>query len=234
MLRRFNLARAIALTACLAHPALAQLGTIPEKSPFRDVEYNHEWTFFTGFLTNGGDPAGVAPGGGPLLGLRYDYHFSGPLYGYARFTEVASSRSALNPGKPLAKRLIGNFKWPMTFFDVGLETSLTGQKAWHGIMPVMSFGVGGYSDFVSGPDVGGFAVGSGLMFTFGGGVRYAPANKRWQLRAEAYNYFYALDYPPSYENAPVGGSTSILPAGAKGGYRSNWSLQIGASYTLVR
>ncbi len=233
MLRRFNLAWALALTVSCASAASAQLGSPPEKSPFRDVEYKHEWTFITGYLTNGGDPAGVAPGGGPLVGLRYDIHFSGPLFGYARLTEVASSRIALNPGKSGAKRLVGNYSWPMTFFDVGLETSLTGQKAWHGVMPVVSLGAGMYSDFISGPDVGGFTIGSGLMFTFGGGIRYAPAQK-WQLRAEAYNYLYAIDYPTSYENAPTGGSTSILPSGSKGGYRSNWSLQIGASYTLLR
>ena len=233
MLRRSNLAWAFALIACLVRPAAAQLGTIPEKSPFRDVEYNHEWTFFTGFLSAGKDPAGVAPGSGALVGIRYDYHFSGPLFGYVRATEVASSRLALNPGKSGAKRRIGEYRWPMTFFDVGLETSLTGQKAWHGLMPVVSLGAGAYSDFVKGADVGGFTVGSGLMFTFGGGIRYAPA-KKWQLRLEGYNYLYAIDYPASYENAPSGGTGAILPPGAKGGYRSNWSLQLGASYTLIR
>lgn len=234
MSRRFNLAIAIALAACASRPASAQLGTIPEKSPFRDVEYNHEWTFFTGYLSNKADPAGVAPGGGPIVGLRYDYHFSGPLFGYVRLTGVNSSRIALNPGKPVAKRLVGEFSWPMVFADFGLETSLTGQKAWHGFMPVVSFGGGIYSDLISGSDIGGFVIGSGFMFSLGGGIRYAPV-KRLQLRVEAYNYLYGIDYPTSYVNAPVGGTTAILPTGSSPSkFRSNWSLQIGAAYTFLR
>ncbi len=228
------LARTLALAAGAALPLSAQLGTIPEKSPFRDVEYNHEWTFFTGYLTGGADPAGVAPGGGPLLGIRYDYHFSGPMFGYVRVASVASKRTALNSGKPSSTRTLGQFNWPMTFLDLGLETSLSGQKAWHGIMPVASFGLGLYSDLVSGADVGGFELGTGFMFSFGGGIRYAPA-RRWQLRAEVYNYLYGVNYPGSYFNAPSGGSTAILPASASASqYRSNWSIQIGAAYTFLR
>ncbi len=230
---RFVLVRAFACLALAAPPSAAQLGTLPEQSPFRDVEYTHEWTFFSGYLSNRSDPAGVAPGGGPMVGIRYDYHFSGPLFGYVRLTEVASRRLALNPGKPVATRRVGDFSWPMTFFDIGLETSLTGRKSWHGIMPVVSVGGGLYSDLISGADAGGFEIGTGLMLSFGGGVRFAPA-RRWQLRAEVYNYLYGIDYPGSYENAPTGGSTAILPSGAKGGLRSNWSIQIGASYTFLR
>ncbi|MBI3789923.1 MAG: hypothetical protein HY275_03490 [Gemmatimonadetes bacterium] len=130
--------------------------------------------------------------------------------------------------------MIGKFTWPLTFMDVGLERSLTGQKAWHGIMPVLSFGGGFYSDFITKADAGGFAIGSGFTFTFGGGLRIAPA-KRWQLRLEGYNYMYGVDYPQSYVSAPTGGATAILPAGASTSkFRSNWSLQIGAAYTFLR
>ena len=226
--------RLVALAAVLSRPVLAQIGTLPERSPFRDVEYNHEWTFFTGVMANRADPAGVAPRSGPLVGARYDYHFSGPLFGYVRLTGVASNRVALNPGKSGAKRQVGAFSWPMMFADMGLETSLTGQKSWHGIMPVASFGLGLYSDGVSGADVGGFQIGTGFMFSFGGGLRWAP-DRRWQLRAEAYNYLYGVDYPASYFNAPSGGAGAVLPgSAARSTFRSNYSIQIGASYTFLR
>lgn len=230
-MRRFA---ALVLLALVARPALAQLGTTPEKSPFRDVEYNHEWTYFAGYLSNAADPAGVAPGSGPLVGIRYDYHFAGPLFGYVRVAETFGSRLALNPGKPPATRVVGRYNWPMMFMDVGLETSLTGQKAWHGLMPVVSFGGGAYSDFITQPDIGGFAIGSGFLLSLGGGVRYAPA-RRWQVRVEGYNYMYGVEYPAAYASAPTGGTTAILPAGAsRSKWRSNWTLQVGLSYTLLR
>lgn len=212
----------------------AQVGVVPERSPFRDMEYNHEITLLSGWMSAGSDPAGVAPRGGATLGLRYDYHFAGPLFGYVRGISVLGQRTALDPGQTLAKRKIGSYVWPVLYFDAGLETSLTGQKSWHGFMPVVSIGLGAYSDFVNGPDRGGYEFGSGFLFTIGGGVRWTP-ERRWQVRAELYDYIHDIAYPASYLSTSSGSLPGILPVGAsRSFYRHNWSLQIGAAYTIFR
>ena len=220
--------------ALLAPPARAQLGVMPEKSPFRDMEYNHEVTILSGWMSAGADPAGVAPRGGPTLGVRYDYHFTGPLFGFVRGLGVLSQRTAVDPGQTLAKRRIGSFTWPVLFIDAGLETSLTGQKSWHGVMPVLSIGLGAYTDLVNGPDRGGYEFGTGFLLTFGGGVRWAP-ERRWQLRAEVYDYLHDVNYPASYLGTVNGSVPGVLPpAASRSIYRHNLTLQLGAAYTLFR
>lgn len=227
-------AMALAIFVAVAAPARGQLGVLPEKSPFRDMEYNQEWTVLSGWMSAGADAAGVAPGGGPMLGARYDYHFTGPLFGYVRAVGVFGQRTALDPSQTLAKRKIGTFLWPVLFADAGLETSLTGQKTWHGVMPVISIGLGAYSDFISGPDRGGYEFGTGFLFTIGGGIRWAP-ERRWQIRAEVYDYLHDLSYPASYQGTTSGSVPGILGAGAsRSTYRHNLTLQIGAAYTIFR
>lgn len=227
------LAGLLATALCTA-AAQAQIGVVPERSPFRDMEYNQEVTLISGWMSAGSDPAGVAPRGGATLGLRYDYHFAGPLFGYVRGLGVLGQRTALDPGQTLARRRIGSYFWPVFYFDAGLETSLTGQKSWHGIMPVVSIGLGAYTDFVNGPDRGGYEFGSGFLLSFGGGIRWAP-ERRWQVRAELYDYVHDIAYPASYLSSTSGSVPGILPVNAsRSFYRHNWSLQIGAAYTVFR
>ena len=221
-------------SALIAGGAEAQVGVAPERSPFRDMEYNHEITVVSGWMRAGSDPAGVAPGSGPMLGLRYDHHFTGPLFGYVRGVGVLGQRTALDPGQTPARRRIGTFTWPVLFVDAGLETSLTGQKSWRGIMPVLSIGLGAYSDLVKGPDRGGYEFGTGFLFTFGGGVRWTP-ERRWQVRVEVYDYLHDISYPASYLTAAGGATPGLLPVGAtRSFYKHNWSLQVGAAYTIFR
>ncbi|MBI2796263.1 MAG: hypothetical protein HYX65_06095 [Gemmatimonadetes bacterium] len=225
---------ALLCTAAAGAQGVTQVGVVPELSPFRDMEYNHEFTLLSGWMSAGSDPAGVAPRGGPSLGIRYDIHFAGPLFGYVRALTVLGERTALDPGQTLARRRIGSFLWPVTFIDAGLETSLTGQKSWHGFMPVVSIGMGAYTDFVSGPDRGGYEFGTGFLFTIGAGVRWTP-ERRWQVRLELYDYLHDVTYPASYLGTPNGSVPGIIPAGSsRSFYRNNWSLQVGAAYTLFR
>ena len=65
----------------LAAPAAAQVGHEPTRSPFRDLAYKQDFTLHTGYYVGSKGRAGVAPSGGPMLGVRYDgssSYFRGP------------------------------------------------------------------------------------------------------------------------------------------------------------
>jgi len=64
----------------VATTARAQVGHLPENSPYRDLETRQEFTFFGGHYAAGQDLIGVAPRGGPMFGFRYDIHVGGPAF----------------------------------------------------------------------------------------------------------------------------------------------------------
>ena len=113
-------AMALAIFVAVAAPARGQLGVLPEKSPFRDMEYNQEWTVLSGWMSAGADAAGVAPGGGPMLGARYDYHFTGPLFGYVRapWASSASERRSTRVRRSRSERS-GPFSGPSCLPTLG-------------------------------------------------------------------------------------------------------------------
>jgi hypothetical protein len=211
-----------------------QVGRLPENSPFRDVEFTHEFTIFTGYMSAAGDPAGVSPAGGPLLGARYDFHATGPLFLYARVAEEFTDRLARDPTRQPGKREIGRFGWPLTFADVGLSVSFTGEKSWKRFQPMASIGAGVVSDWMTAPDRGGYTFGTTFLFTMGAGFRYTP-DRRWQYRVEMLDYMNEISYPTTYTDTPPGGAAGLLPAGSsRGVWRHSWNLQIGAAYTFLR
>ena len=54
--------------ATLTNSAAAQVGHPPDKSPYRDRDYNRDWTFFAGPFNGQHEPIGVAPTEGPMAG----------------------------------------------------------------------------------------------------------------------------------------------------------------------
>ncbi len=80
---------AVAL-AVVATSAGAQVGHLPQNSPYRDVETSQEFTFFGGHYSAGGDVLDVTPHGGPMFGIRYEKHLGGPAFLMARWSHVNS------------------------------------------------------------------------------------------------------------------------------------------------
>ena len=237
MSRRVMVATAVASLAAFASLG-AQPGTlvgrVPGQSPFRDVDFTHEFTIFTGWMSSVPDPAGVAPGGGPLLGARYDFHATGPLFLYVRFAEVFTDRLARDPTQQPGKRDIGRFSWPLTYADAGLSLSVVGEKSWNRFQPMVSLGVGAATDFVNAPDRGGYSFGTSFLITLGAGFRYTP-DKRWQYRVEIHDYMSEITYPATYTDTPPGGAAGLLaPSASRSLWRHSWNLQLGAAYTFLR
>jgi hypothetical protein len=209
-------------------PAGAQVGHQPNRSPYRDRDYNRDWTLFAGQFTAQPDPVGVAPTDGPMVGGRWQMHLSGPAYFNVRIAGASVDRTIIDPAKRLSERVVGTEKVPMVFADIGLELSLTGHKTWHGIAPHLGGGLGFVGDLRGANDVGSYRFGIPFAITLGGGLSWTPA-RNWSLRMDWTNYMYRIGYPNTYflktteDPAP-------LPVGAtRAFWRRNPALTIGVT-----
>lgn len=228
---------AVAVAAIATLPSLlaAQLvGTRPERSPFRDVEFRQEVTTFTGWYSSSAGVAGVLPRGGPMLGLRWEALLAGPVRVYTRLGGVLSERTVINPARTRSERAIGDYSWPVFFGDLGLNADLTGRKSYRRLVPMISVGAGAVTDFVKGPDVGQFEFGTRFAATYGGGVRYVPGG-RWQFRLDAHDILHRIKYPPAYRTNFAGSSGAVLtdPDDDRG-WHHNLAIQLGLTYTFRR
>jgi hypothetical protein len=217
--------------AFIATTARAQVGHLPDNSPYRDLETRQEFTFFGGRYTTGKDPIGVAPLDGPMYGLRYQVHVGGPAFLMARWSHVNSSRFAIDPTKIGAARQLGKHNVSVNLYDIDLALNLTGEKSFHHIVPVINFGAGVAS---CGCAVKGdsYTFGTPFAFTFGGGLRYVPGG-RVQLTLDWNDYLYQLKYPADYYIIPVGG-TAAATNEARSFWKNNKALTFGASLLFFR
>jgi hypothetical protein len=176
-------ALALVVTAATAG---AQVGHLPQNSPFRDIEISQELTFFGGHYSAGKDPLNVAPHGGPMFGIRYEKHVGGPAFITARWSHVNSERFAIDPTKTGAAQQLGKKSVGLNIFDVDLALNLTGQKSFHHIVPVVNLGAG-IASCGCNVDPDPYSFGTPFAFSFGGGLRYVPGG-RFQLRVDWNDY----------------------------------------------
>ena len=232
----FRSLRALAVAALLASPLSlqAQVGHMPSRSPFQDVDYRQEITLFSGWYAAGSDPAGVAPRSGPLLGVRYEARVGGPAQFTARLSRVFSERREIDPGEAPATRDLGMQSVGLYLGDVSMSINLTGQKSVQRFVPILNAGVGIVSD-MRGRDAGGYRFGTTFAFTYGAGVRWIPRD-RWQLRADVADYVYQIQYPDTYYlPTTTGGDDAVLRDTQRSSvWRHNVALTVGASYLFFR
>jgi hypothetical protein len=218
--------------ALIATTARAQVGHLPENSPYRDLETSQELTFFGGHYTAGRDPIGVAPRDGPMFGLRYEIHVGGPALLYARWGHVNSERFAIDPTKSGDAAQLGKKNVALNLYDVGLVLNLTGQKSFHHLVPVVNFGAGIGSCSCS-VALDPYTFGTPFAFSFGGGLRYVPGG-RFQLRADWGDYLYQVKYPAAYFITPTTGPAAAGPDQSRSFWKSNRALTLGASLLFFR
>lgn len=216
----------------VAATAQAQVGHLPQNSPYRDVETRHEFTFFGGHYDAGRDPIGIAPRDGSMFGARYQIHVGGPAFLMARWSHVKSSRIAIDPTANGAGRQLGAKDVSINLFDLDLALNLTGQKSFHHIIPVVNLGAGLGTCGCS-VEKDPYTFGTPFAFTFGGGLRWVPGG-RFQLTADWNDYLYQLKYPTAYYVTPTGGTAAVTGNQARSFWKSNRALTIGASLLFFR
>jgi hypothetical protein len=221
-----------ALSVLVATSASAQVGHLPQNSPYVDLESSQELTVFAGHFTAGKDVLGAAPQPGSMLGLRYEIHVGGPAYLMARWGHVNTQRNLFDPTKTGAATQLGRKDVSLNLFDANLVLNLTGQKSFHHIVPVVNLGAGIAScSCTFAPDP--YRFGTPFAFSFGGGLRYVPGG-RFQLRADWNDYLYQLKYPTAYFVAPLNG-TALAPANqSRSFWKNNPAITFGASYLFFR
>jgi hypothetical protein len=228
----------VALVCVVARPAGAQVGHDPAHSPFVDLDYRQELTLFGGPYSAKKDPAGVAARGGSDMGLFYAWRAGGPAYLTAELGTISTSRTVLDPRKPVSTRNVGTQSWPLYTVDGGLSLALTGAKSYHRTIPMIRGGIGLVSDLKSKPDTGGFKVGTRFALTWGAGIRWVPGG-RWQVRADWTNRLYSVGYPDTYYNPPLTAGGNPVPPilssdVAKSRWTNNSALTLGLSYLFSR
>ncbi|MGH7650857.1 MAG: hypothetical protein ACREMS_03340 [Gemmatimonadaceae bacterium] len=217
--------------AAVATSARAQVGHLPQNSPYRDVETRQELTFFGGRFNAGQDVIGVAPRGGPMYGLRYDVHVGGPAFLTARWSHVNSERFPIDPTKTGAASHLAKQNVGLNLYDIDLALNLTGQKSYHHFIPALNVGAGIASCSCSvKPDP--YTFGTPFAFSFGGGLRYVPGG-RFQLRADWGDYLYQLKYPSAYY-LNTGSGSAAPPNQARSFWKSNRAFTLGASLLFFR
>ena len=191
--------------AFVAVPAAAQVdvGYPPRNSPFRDLEYKHELTI------------------------------GGPVQFVARMARVNSERNVINPLEPKATRDLGVQSWPIYLTDLGFSLNLTGQRKWHGVVPIVNMGIGLASDLDKKNDKDDFNLGTTFAFSLGSGLRIVPGG-RFQMRADAGVWMWQYKYPTTYYALTSDNTTVLGPKVAKNFWKKNLGLTLGASYLLFR
>ncbi|MBV6520653.1 MAG: hypothetical protein MNPFHGCM_00771 [Gemmatimonadaceae bacterium] len=222
-----------AVFAVCAPPAWAQIGTLPDRSPYRDIEFRQEWTTFAGQFNARSDPAHVAPRGGLFIGERWAIKLGGPMYFTARIAGSMQERTIVNPRLAEPARSRRSERLPILYTDMGLELQLTGSKTWRSIAPVVNGGIGMTADLKSKRDVGGFKFGQPFTLTFGAAIKYIPARGP-NVRFDWSSYVYRIHYPESYflksGDAPI-----VLPASVKKDlWRRNNVLTVGLTVMNFR
>ncbi|MFL5551725.1 MAG: hypothetical protein ACJ78R_11640 [Gemmatimonadaceae bacterium] len=218
--------------ACFSATASAQVGHLPQNSPYRDLETRQEFTFFGGQYSAGEDPIAIAPRDGPVFGIRYQIHVGGPAFLMARWSHVNSERRAIDPTKIGTARELGNHDVSINLYDVDLALNLTGQKSWHHIIPVINLG-GGIGSCGCSVESDPYKFGTPFAFSFGGGLRWAPGG-RFQLTADWTDYLYQLKYPTEYYLTPTGGTAALPGDQERSFWKNNRALTIGASLLFFR
>lgn len=219
-----------------AMPAASQtvdVGYPPTQSPFRDLEYHQELTFFGGYFSAAKDPAGAAPKSAPMEGIRYEVTVGGPAQLYARLARASSQRNVIDPTLPAATRQLGSQSWPVYLFDAGLSLNLTGQRSFHGVVPVVTGGGGIVSDLDKSVDADPFNLGTTFAFSFGAGLRIVPGG-RFQVRADVGTYIYQIKYPTQYYIAASDNTAVLQQSQTKNFWKRNGAFTLGVSYLLFR
>jgi len=215
-------------------PAIsAQVGHPPRSSPYRDIRKGHTFTVLGGYFSGDGGQFNIGPHDAAVFGVRYDVRTGGTIQLGLGIAHGNLKRFIVDPFVPLASRKTGPVRQSVTFADVTIQFNLTGGKNWHRIAPFVAAGAGLALAGDTPADTSLYDFGRKFYFTPGAGVRVFLSD-RLHLRAEAKAAFWKLNYPATFESAPVAEPTT--PAVITDGKLTEWAssrwLQIGLGYSF--
>jgi len=216
--------------ACAALPAAAQqvVGRLPAQSTLRDLHDGQRFGAFAGWLTTGRDPVGIRAHSAPIAGVRYDLLMGSPAYLSLRLFGVKSEHDVVNPGAPATNRKAGTASANQLGADASVQVALTGERTWHGVQPLASMGLGFMAGVANHFDVGLYAPGASLMYTYGLGVR-VPTGQNGDFRLDVGWLVHQVRYPQTYrtttaaDNIPVRAEGSLTPLTTNRAITASWT-----------
>jgi hypothetical protein len=210
------------------------VGTLPSGSPFRDLDYKHDWSILIGPSIGGRDAVDVASHGGFSFTTRYDLRLgSSPVQFTSRLSYVGGERRVLRPQVADSLKLVGTKNQPLYIADLGFTLNLTGNKSWRSLVPSVNGGLGLVSDFSGSADSSGYRFGSRFTFLLGAGLKYVPRRSPWTVRADLTNYFYSVKYPPSFQQVPLNSTLTPITR-LNSDWVRNTLVQVGITRQLFR
>lgn len=231
---KLHLKTALLSLACAAAPLAAQVGSLPDQSPYKDLEDGQRFGLVAGMWSFGKDPVGVGPKG-PVAayGLRYDLAITGPMYLSVRALSGSVTRNVIDYTRPHAQRLVGTRSSTLTDIDAGLTLALTGDRSWHDLQPLVNFGAG--MMFTAGDnkgDASGFALKPALSLTMGAGMRWVTGRNS-ELRADVSLDWWQLKYPQTYRSTDADPS-AVFPTGGLTPWTTNKTVTVGWTWRIFR
>jgi hypothetical protein len=226
-------AAGVALALLMAPQGVqAQVGHLPERSPYEDFKIGQSVSIMGGWLAVKRDPADVAPNASFYGQLRYDVGVGGPASLSVRYMGAPSTRNVLVPSNPRDTRVISTPSVTTHLLDAGLDIALTGRKTWRRLLPSVNGGVGVVSDF-SPADTGAYRFGTKFAFNYGLSVRYI-ARKGPQVRVDLTNFLWQYQYPDRYFVVANDTTSVLTDTRNREAWRGNWGLSAGVTLPLFR
>lgn len=204
-------------------------------SPFRYIETTQSLGAFVGYLvTDAGGinllqapDAEIGPRSAPILGLRYNIRFSGPLSGEAAIGFSPGQRTVYEteatPGDTIQRPLpTGETDVRLLLAEGGIRFHITGPRAWNNLAPYLLATGGLVADIAQRgsadqlvPTPERYRLGPGLAVGAGLGTDYF-VNPRTSIRAELRDQIWNIRAP---EGLPLEANTD----------RSRWKNNLGFS-----
>lgn len=179
----------------------AQVGTDPEKSPYRELTRTTFIAPFVARIDGDGGDFGVGPHNGIMYGATLFLRANRFLSLGLGASHGTLERRIVDPFVELENRDQGIVDQKLTTIDGHVGLNLTGGKTWRRLAPFLSLSGGLAIAGETKADTSGFSFGTRFYFAPGAGVRLA-ITQRLQFRAEARAMFWKIPYPDSYRTEP--------------------------------
>jgi hypothetical protein len=223
---------AIGLCALTTRSVSAQVGHLPQSSPYRDIRKGHTFTVVGGYFGGEGTSLGIGPHDGAVYGARYDIRTGGTIQFGLGVAHGTLQRFIVDPFVPEPNRKRGPVDQSVTFADISLQFNVTGGKSWHRLAPFIGATLGLAMASETPADTSGFDFGNEFYFAPTIGTRVFLSN-RFHIRAEARWTFWKIDFPLTFQREPTPENPNPVILGSE---LSEWDtsswFQLGVGYSF--
>ena len=191
----------------LPRGAVAQVGHDPERSPYHDLRAKQSASIIGGFVRGQRGHPGVAPGEGPIVGIRYDRQVGTAADIIIAISGARLDRYDIISSLPEATRKSGPFTENLLFMETGVSLILTWRKSWHGFVPYVGAMLGVV--FETGLSLNEFQFGTRGHVAPHIGFKWFPV-QALAFKVEAGDIIWRVRYPDNWFVAQAANVPAVL------------------------